>query len=53
MIRVFIGGSQSITKLPVTVAARIDKIVEKDFTVLKRWFLKQIHFFIRSPFSVR
>jgi len=34
MIKVFIGGSQSITKLPATVAARIDKIVEGDFTVL-------------------
>jgi hypothetical protein len=34
MIKVFIGGSQSITKLPTTVAARIDKIVESDFTVL-------------------
>jgi hypothetical protein len=34
MIKVFIGGSQSITKLPETVAARIDKIVEGDFTVL-------------------
>ncbi len=34
MIQVFIGGSQSITKLPETVAARIDKIVEGDFTVL-------------------
>jgi hypothetical protein len=34
MIKVFIGGSQSITKLPTTVASRIDKIVEGDFTVL-------------------
>ena len=34
MIKVFIGGSQSITKLPASVAARIDKIVEGDFTVL-------------------
>jgi hypothetical protein len=34
MIKVFIGGSQSITKLPPTVSARIDKIVESDFTVL-------------------
>jgi len=34
MIKVFIGGSQSITKLPATVAARINKIVESDFTVL-------------------
>ena len=34
MIKVFIGGSQSITKLTATVAARIDKIVEGDFTVL-------------------
>ena len=34
MIKVFIGGSQSITKLPATVAARIDKIVEGEFSVL-------------------
>src|SRR5262245_22935343 len=34
MITVFIGVSQSISKLPATVTARIDKIVEKDFTVL-------------------
>jgi hypothetical protein len=34
MIKVFIGGSQSITKLPASVAARIDKIIEGDFTVL-------------------
>jgi hypothetical protein len=34
MTKVFIGGSQSITKLPASVAARIDKIVEEDFTIL-------------------
>jgi hypothetical protein len=34
MIKVFIGGSQSITKLPATVAARIDNIIDSDFTVL-------------------
>jgi hypothetical protein len=34
MIKVFIGGSQSIMKLPASVAARIDKIVEGEFTVL-------------------
>ncbi len=34
MVKVFIGGSQSIRKLPTPVAARIDNIVERDFTVL-------------------
>lgn len=34
MVKVFIGGSQSIKKLPASVAARIDNIVEGDFTVL-------------------
>lgn len=34
MIKVFIGGSQSIRKLPASVAAGIDKIMEGDFTVL-------------------
>jgi hypothetical protein len=34
MIKVFVGGSQSITKLPAAVAARIDNIIDIDFTVL-------------------
>jgi hypothetical protein len=34
MIKVFVGGSQSITKLPVAVAAKIDNIIDSDFTVL-------------------
>ena len=34
MIKVFVGGSQSITKLPAAVAARIDNIIDSDFTVL-------------------
>jgi hypothetical protein len=34
MIKVFIGGSQSIRKLAASVAARIDNIVEGGFTVL-------------------
>jgi len=34
MVKVFIGGSQSIRKLPAPVAARVDNIVESDFTVL-------------------
>jgi hypothetical protein len=34
MVKVFIGGSQSIRKLPASVAARIDNIVEGGFTVL-------------------
>jgi len=34
MIKVFVGGSRSITKLPAAVAARIDDIIDSDFTVL-------------------
>ncbi len=34
MVKVFIGGSQSIRKLPASVAARIDNIIDKGFTVL-------------------
>jgi hypothetical protein len=34
MVKVFIGGSQSIRELPAPVAARIDNIVERVFTVL-------------------
>jgi hypothetical protein len=34
MVKVFIGGSQSIRKLPASVAARIDNIVGGGFTVL-------------------
>ena len=34
MLRVFIGGSISIKSLPVAVAARIDKIIEKELRVL-------------------
>jgi hypothetical protein len=34
MIKVFVGGSQSITKLPVAIAAKIDNIIYSDFTVL-------------------
>jgi hypothetical protein len=34
MIKVFVGGSQSITKLPAAFAARIDNIIDSDFTVL-------------------
>ena len=34
MTKVFVGGSQSITKLPAAVAARIDNIIDSDFTVL-------------------
>ena len=34
MIKVFVGGSRTITKLPPSVAARIDNLIEGDFTVL-------------------
>ncbi|MCI0390539.1 MAG: hypothetical protein MOB07_17480 [Acidobacteria bacterium] len=34
MINVFIGGSRKITKLPLSVAARIDNIIERNFTVI-------------------
>ena len=34
MIKVFIGGSQCIKKLPAIVAARIDNIIDSNFTVL-------------------
>jgi hypothetical protein len=34
MVKVFIGGSQSIRKLPSSVAARIDNIIDRGFTVL-------------------
>ncbi len=34
MSKVFIGGSRSIAKLPSSVAARIDRIIEGDLTVL-------------------
>ena len=34
MVKVFIGGSQSIRKLPASVAARVNNIVEGGFTVL-------------------
>jgi len=34
MLKVFIGGSQNIRELPASVEARIDNIVEGDFTVL-------------------
>jgi hypothetical protein len=34
MAKVFIGGSQSVRKLPASVVARIDNIVESDFTIL-------------------
>src|SRR5262245_20166039 len=34
MIKIFLGGSRSITKLPSSVAARIDNIIKGDFTVL-------------------
>lgn len=34
MVKVFIGGSQSIKKLPASVAARIGNIIESAFTVL-------------------
>jgi hypothetical protein len=34
MIKVFIGGSQSIRELPASVATRIDNIVEGGFTIL-------------------
>jgi hypothetical protein len=34
MVKVFIGGSQSIRKLPSSVAARIDNVIDRGFTVL-------------------
>ena len=34
MIKVFIGGSRRITELPSSVAARIDNIIEGNFTIL-------------------
>jgi len=34
MVKVFIGGSQSIRKLPASVAARVNNIVEGGFTVI-------------------
>lgn len=34
MVKVFIGGSQSIKKLPASVTARITNVIEPDFTVL-------------------
>jgi len=34
MIKVFVGGSRNITKLPLSVAARIDNIIEGDFAIL-------------------
>jgi hypothetical protein len=34
MIKVFMGGSIGITKLPLSVASRIDNMIENHFTVL-------------------
>jgi hypothetical protein len=34
MIKVFVGGSIGITKLPISVAARIDNIINNNFTIL-------------------
>ena len=34
MIKVFIGGSRKIAKLPLSVAARIDNIIEGNFSIL-------------------
>jgi hypothetical protein len=34
MIKVFVGGSIGITKLPISVAARIDNIIKNNFTIL-------------------
>jgi len=34
MVKVFIGGSQSIRKLSASVIARITNVIERDFTVL-------------------
>jgi hypothetical protein len=34
IVKVFIGGSQSIRKLPASVAARVNNIVEGGFTVI-------------------